>query len=209
VQRIHRTAATCPHCGFALEDADRLFGAGATRIRRLTDAAGLLRRPEREWVERELRRFGAAFPQLFLAVHTAALSDPASVRQFGFWLLNRAVFEDLGDQQTNEAGVLLVIDAESKAAGLTYGYLLDPFLSEADTFKCLSKAHPYLLEGDYRQGIGVVRRVLEKVLRRRCWQARRNPRRFERAVAPAARVSDLVQRIRFGGGPAGPGGAAA
>lgn len=204
VQRIHRTAASCPHCGFSLEDADRLFGAAGMRVRRLGDTAGLLRRVEREWVERELRRFGEQFPQLFLAVHTVALADSASLRQFGFWLLNRGVFEDAGDGRTNAAGLLLVIDAESKSACLTYGYLLDPFLGEGDTFKCLSKAHPFLLEGDYRRGIGVVGRGLARLLRWRCLQARQNPRRFARPVAgPAPRVRDLVRRIRFGNAAAG------
>ena len=200
VQRIHRSAATCPHCGFSLADADLLFGTCGPRVRCLADAAGLLRQVERVEVEHELRRFRELFPQLFLAVHTAVLPVPASLRQFGFWLLNRALFEDAGEGRPNAAGLLLVIDAESKCAGLTFGYLLDPFLGEADTFRCLARAHPFLLEGDYRRGIGVVWLGLVRLLRRRCRQARRNPRRFGPAAGAVPRGGGLVRRVWFGGG---------
>lgn len=198
VQRIHRTAEGCPHCGFTLEDADRVFGTDGLVVRRLTDAAGLLRRAERERVREALDRFARRFPQLFLAVYTGAFTEMTSLRQFGFWLLNRAAFEDTGVDQPNEAAVLLAIDAESKAASLSYGYLLDPFLDEGDTFRCLSKAHPHFLEGDYRRGIVAAARALEKVLRRRSRQARRDPERFERKVRPPQEVGDLVRRIRAG-----------
>jgi uncharacterized membrane protein YgcG len=198
VQRIHRTAESCPHCGFSLEEADRLFGADGLVVRRLTDAAGLLRRPDRERVAQVLDRFARCFPQLFFAVYTGAFTELTSLRQFGFWLLNRAAFEDIGVEQPNEAAVVLVIDAESKSASLSFGYLLDPFLDEGDTFRCLSKAHPHFLEGDYRRGIVALAATLHKVLRRRSRQARRDPERFERRVRPPQEVGDLVRRIRSG-----------
>lgn len=175
-----------------------MFGADGVVIRRLTDSAGLLRRPERQGVLEVLDRFTRRFPQLFLGVYTGAFTEMTSLRQFGFWLLNRAAFEDTGVEHPNEAAVLLVIDAESKAASLTFGYLLDPYLDEGDTFRCLSKAHPHFLEGDYRRGIVAVAGALEKVLRRRSRQARRDPERFERRVRPPQEVGDLVRRIRSG-----------
>jgi hypothetical protein len=198
VQRIHRAAALCPHCGFGIADADARFGSGEVRLRCLTDTAGILRRGERERLETRMDQFQVRFPQLFLAVYTGALGEVANMRQFGFWLLNRAAFEDVPVEKPNEAGILVTIDPESKAAGITFGYLLDPFLGESDTFECLSRAHAYWLEGRHAEGLLKLMRHLEGLLRKRCRQALRDPERFERRVRPPSHAGDLVQRIREG-----------
>jgi len=160
------------------------------------DGAGLLRRSERKRVAGEIRRFTRRFPQLFFAVRTVALEDPVNLRQFGFWLLNRAEFEDLGEEMGNEAGVLLVIDAESRAATLTWGYRVDPFLGETDTFKLLSQAHPYFLEGDWCRGIAAISRSLDKLLRRRWWKALVGMGGV--GTRHAKRRRGAVNRLRFG-----------
>ncbi|MFD0894079.1 hypothetical protein ACFQ5Q_10625 [Luteolibacter ambystomatis] len=198
VQRIHRAAAGCPHCGFTLADADAIFGADEVGLRALTDAAGLLRRDEQRRVEQAMWDFNRRFPQLFIAVHTGSFSGVANLRQFGFWLLNRGAFEDVPVDRPNEAGVLIAIDAEAKAAGITFGYLLDPFLEEEDTFLCLSRAHSYWLEGRFADGLVKAIEQLESLLKKRCRQARRNPAKFERRVARPPQVDHLVQKIRRG-----------
>ena len=191
VQQIHRAAAGCPHCGFTLADADERFGDEAVKLRRLTDAAGLFRRGERRRVEVALDRFGRRFPQLFAAVYTGSGGGSAHLRQFGFWMLNHAVFEDVPPEQPNSAGILIVLDPAAKAAAISFGYLLDPYLSQKDTFDCLSRAHAWWLEGRYCEGVVRVIAQMERVLRRRSRQARRAPDRFKRKVLPPARAEDL------------------
>lgn len=203
VQRIHRAAVSCPHCGFTLADADSKFGAEEVRIGRLTDGAGILRRGERERVAAALDRVTQRFPQVFVAIYTGALGEVSHIRQFGFWLLNRSAFEDVPVDLPNEAGILITIDPESKAAGMVFGYLLDPFLEEADTFACLSRAHAYWLEGLYADGIVRLLGHLEAVLVKRSKQARKDPEYFERKVLPPPRLGELVRRIREGHRPGG------
>lgn len=145
-----------------------------------------------------MERISQRFPQLFVAVYSGALGEVANIRQFGFWLLNRSAFEDLPAEKPNEAGILLTIDPESKAAGMVFGYLLDPFLEEADTFECLSRAHAYWLEQRYADGIVRALAHLEVILRKRSRQARRDPEHFQRRVVPPAMMGDLVRRIRSG-----------
>jgi hypothetical protein len=198
VQRIHRAAASCPHCGFTLEDADAYFGSGEVRIRSLTDSAGILRRGDRERVEAAMEKITRRFPQIFVAIYTGSLGEVANMRQFGFWLLNRSAFEDVPVDKPNEAGILITIDPESKAAGMVFGYLLDPFLDETDTFECLSRAHAYWLEGRYADGILRTLAHLDVVLRKRSRQARRDPEHFAKKVASPAQAGDLVRRIRAG-----------
>jgi hypothetical protein len=199
VQRIHRAAAACPHCGFCITDADGMFGEGEVKLRSLTDAAGIFRRNERDRIEDALDRIGELFPQLFVAVYTGGLGEMGNLRQFGFWLLNRGVFEDVPVEKPNEAGILYVIDPDSKAAGMSFGYLLDPFFEEQDSFECLSRAHAYWLEGRYAEGLVKSLDQLEKLLRKRCRQVRRDPEKYERRVATPVAVGDLVKKIRNGG----------
>lgn len=198
VQRIHRAATSCPHCGFSISDADARFGGEEVRLRCLTDSAGILRRGERRRVEAAMERFSRRFPQVFVAVYTGALGEVANLRQFGFWLLNRSAFEDVPVEKPNEAGILLTIDPESKAAGIVFGYLLDPFLDESDTFECLSRAHAYWLEGRYADGLTRAISHLEGILAKRSRHARRDPEHFQRKIMPAAMMGDLVRRIRAG-----------
>ncbi len=139
---------------------------------------------------------------MFVAVYTGSLGEMGNLRQFGFWLLNRGVFEDVPVEKPNEAGILYVIDPDSKAAGMTFGYLLDPFFEEQDTFECLSRAHAYWLEGRYAEGLVKSLDQLEKLLRKRCRQAKRDPEKFEQRVATPVAVGDLVKKIRGGGRPA-------
>ncbi|MDP3849483.1 MAG: hypothetical protein Q8Q59_03195 [Luteolibacter sp.] len=198
VQRIHRAAASCPHCGFSIADADGRFGSEEVSLRCLTDSAGILRRGDRERVEAAMARISRRFPQIFVAVYTGALGEVANIRQFGFWLLNRSAFEDLPLDKPNEAGILLTIDPESKAAGMVFGYLLDPYLEESDTFECLSRAHAHWLEEHYADGVIKALFHLEGILCKRSRQARRDPEHFQRKVLPPAMMGDLVRRIRAG-----------
>lgn len=198
VQVIHRGAGLCPHCGFGIAEMDARYGTDNVSLRRLADVAGLMKSRERTKVQAVLDDFARQFPQLFFAVYTSSGKGGGSVRQFGFWLLNRAAFEDVPVDRPNEAGILLVIDAESKSASVTWGYLLDPFLTEEDTFLCLSRAHAYWLEGRFAEGTVRMISQLGKILRKRAAQARRDPERFERKVAPPPKTGEIARRIREG-----------
>lgn len=182
-----------------MADADHMFGDGEVKLRSLTDAAGIFRRNERDKLEDAMNAFGESFPQMFIAVYSGTLGEKGNLRQFGFWLMNRGVFEDIDVKKPNEAGVLFVIDPDSKSAGITFGYLLDPFFEEHDSFDCLSRAHSYWLEGKYAEGLLKSIKHLKTILRKRSRQAQKDPERFERKVATPVAVEDLVKKIRRGG----------
>lgn len=167
-------------------------------LRCLTDGAGLLRKKEKDQLEAAMAKFGQRFPQLFLAVYTGAVGEIANLRQFGFWLLNRAAFEDVPPEKPNEAGILFTIDPETKAAGMVFGYFLDPFLEESDTFECLSRAHSYWLDGRFAEGIHKAIAQLEIILTKRVRQARYDLETFRRRVSPPPVTKDLVKKIREG-----------
>ena len=199
VQRIHRGAEQCPHCGFSMRDMEEQYGVGEVRMRRLSDAAGALRAGERRKVAKWFEQFERSFPQLFFSVYYGALDEMSNIRQFGMWLLNHGAFEDVDITRPNEGGVLLVVDLNSKTAAISFGYLLDVFLTEEDTFRILSAAHPYLLQGNHMKGLRVVMKRLSSVLIKRSRQARRNVGRFENAAGIHQQgMSDILERIRSG-----------
>ncbi|MFC4993568.1 TPM domain-containing protein [Rubritalea tangerina] len=170
---MHLSAEECPHCGLELEQLDALYDGFTIDVRKPHDAAGVLRVPERKrvakWIEKAERRF----PQLFFNVVTCSLSDEQSLRSYGFWLLNRGVFEGMPETAREDGGVLLLIDVNRKEVCVLVGYLLDAALKEEEAFDALLNGHPYLLEANYLQAIevmlaGVVRYV--KRMRRRAKQ---------------------------------------
>lgn len=182
VQRIHRSATQCPHCGFSLAEVDEIFGVQEVRLKCFTDAAGVLRKKEREQAEVILRRFQRQFPQLFFSVYFGTFKELPSLRQFGFWLLNRGAFEDVDVSRPNEGGILLSVDVGAKSAGISFGYRLQPFLDDDLTFKALSAAHPYFLQGQYLKATEMVVTRLSKILKKQSRRAKRDPERF---VPPA------------------------
>ena len=197
VQLIHRSATQCPHCGFALEDLDEQYGAGEVRMRRLSDAAGVLRMPERRKAEKWFDRFETSFPQLFFSVYYGALDEMSNIRQFGMWLLNRGAFEDVDLTRPNEGGVLLVVDVNTKTAFIAHGYLLDFYLTERDTFHILSKAHPHLLKGDHCKALKIIVTQLSMVLRKRSRRANRNPAKYQKLAGCLPREENqLLEPLR-------------
>ena len=183
-----------------MEIADRQYGGDDWQVRRLTDRAGVLRHDDRERVQLAMGRFSKKFPQLFIAVYTGRPGQIEDLRPFSFWLLNRAAFDDVPVDMPNENGVLLSIDPESRAACITYGYLLDEHLNEDKTFDCLARAHGHWLEERYADGIVRVIDRLEEVLVHASRKARR--RQKHRTIQESQVPGDSVKPLRDGHRPA-------
>jgi hypothetical protein len=195
VLNIHRGAENCPHCGFSLPLIDADFILQDLTIRAVNDRAGLMRAVERERVARAIERFCRRFPELIFCVHTAVFADVSHLRLFGFWILNNGSFADHPGRH-RESAIVLTLDVERKAAGLSYGYHLEPYLDETSTFDCLCKAHPHWLEGKHDHGVIAVIKALEVMLRRASQQAGKSPEKFAKKVMPPAGTGELASRIR-------------
>ncbi|MCH7225265.1 hypothetical protein [Haloferula sp. A504] len=176
MQAIHAGASSCPHCGFDLARSDERFSDFPRSCRLLEDRAGLIRSAERKRVMRLMSGFSARFPQLSFALHTGSGAGK-DLREFGFWLINRASFEDLPEDRDASGLVLLAIDADAHMATLCWGYRIDGHLSESDTFQILSRAHAYWVEERYGEGVERVIEQLAFVLVRRSRKARRLERK--------------------------------
>jgi uncharacterized membrane protein YgcG len=188
----------CPHCGYTLATMDEVFGGDEVLLDRVTDAADALSQTELENVNAALNKFEQRFPQLFVAIYCGALPQQTSLRQFGFWLLNRAAICDLDATRPNENGALLIIDTHGRSAALVPGYFLECYLDERDAARVLEAGRR-----DFQRGIwaGGVCRVLEKLtsrLRRRAAEAAKSPERFAPPQPPAIPTQPHFVRIREG-----------
>jgi hypothetical protein len=193
VQRIHRGAEVCPHCGFSITLAEISYGSGKIITTTFDDNAGLLRMKYRPIVQKCMQRFSLRFPQFFFALYTRSFTHKADLRQYGFWFLNRTVFSDQAAHQSNASAVLLVMDAENKHAGLSFGYMLDPYLDEGDTLACLEKAQTLWTDYQYAEGIVAVVKHLEVILIRKHRMQRKDPHQFAKMVAPPNNVGTFAK----------------
>ena len=139
---------SCPICDFALSYVDSTFGSRRVRVERLIDASKTINQDELDQLQLRLRRFEQDFPQLFFAIYIADLPASTSLRELGFWMINRAIFDS---PRSNDSAILLCINNQSLSASLSLGYIPEQFLGEDALGSILSRAEPYLAERQYGQ----------------------------------------------------------
>jgi uncharacterized membrane protein YgcG len=189
-----------------MEDVDLLFGRDDVVLTKFTDDAGVLRVKERVEIRQEMERFEKKFPQLFFSIYVSAFDEVPNLRQFGFWLLNRAAYEDVGLDRPNECGILLMVDVNGKATSMSYGYAIMPYLNEDNTFEILSAAHPFLLQSNYLKAFKTIISRTELVLKKGWRRVKKNPESLLAASGQAPKkVDNFLKRIREGNREAGKG----
>jgi uncharacterized membrane protein YgcG len=155
--------------------ADGVFGSQDIKLKKFSDVAGVFRMKEREPMRKTLEDFESKFPQLFISVYLGAFEDLSSIRQYGFWMLNRTHYVDVDPRRPNSTGILILVDVNAKSASITFGYALMPYLSEESTFEALSAGHPFFLQGDYLKALKAVIKKLEVLLVKGWRRARKDP----------------------------------
>jgi hypothetical protein len=140
--------------------ADEVFGKKDIKLKKFSDVAGVFRMKDREPMRKVLEGFETKFPQLFVSIYLGAFEDLKSLRQYGFWMLNRTHYVDVESKRPNATGILILVDVNAKSASITYGYALHPYLDESSTFAALSTGHPLFLQGDY---LGALKAVIQKL----------------------------------------------
>ncbi len=188
----------CFHCGYSLADTDGVFGPHAVLVERVTDEAGVLSSSDAARVTAAFRRFEDRFPQLFSMLYCGALPPETGLRQFGFWLLNRAAVCDLEVTRPNEHGALFVIDTHGRAVALVLGYFLECYLDARDCHRVLEAGRRAFLRGQWATGVCRALGELSFQLQRRAAQAVKNPGRFASRTPGAAPEVPKFTRIRDG-----------
>ncbi len=174
----------CPGCGLTLGVLDELYGEEDVLLERINDAGGVLDEAGRAAFTAARAALEKEFPQLFLAVFVGTLATLPTLRQFGFWLLNRGAIVGPQAETTrlNEYGLLVLADPEHCLLGVVTGYQIEPWLPEETISHVLEAARPAFP----RQPLGVaLARLVTKLarpLRHAARAARTRPPRAPRAV---------------------------
>lgn len=177
---------------------DEVFGSDDVLLERVTDAAGVLSEGDIERIELALLQFERRFPQLFAAVYCGALPQQTSLRQFGFWLLNRAAVCDLDVSRANDHGAVFVLDTHGRSAALVPGYFLECYLDERDARAVLEAGRREFHRGQWAAGICRALRELTSRLRRRAAEAAKSPARFAPPRPPVEPATPQFVRLRDG-----------
>ena len=157
---VDHEALTCYSCGYSIADAEEIFGRNFVRMNRLNDAAHCLRKTDRDEVEEVLEMLEFRFPQLLFCCYLGALDKKMKLNELGFWLLNHAEIAGADFARPNENAVLVLIDVNSKQAGISLGYFMETLLSEEEAYRALLASPPLLLNGSYGMALsGIFRRV--------------------------------------------------
>ena len=151
--RLDAPAALCPTCKFTLRRLDTTFGTVPLHSRYLTDRASSLTVGEVRRLRKLLERFEKKFPQSVFSVFVTDLPAGVNVREFAFWLANRAHFGSVEAVGGENFDLLLVIEADTRNAALTVGYGLEKFILEDDLNVALTAALPALRNRELERGI--------------------------------------------------------
>ena len=161
--------------------AKAMFGFEDVHFARLSDTAQCLSGDEQIAIVELLDRLETRFPEVFFGVCFVTLPEQASLREFGFWLLNHAAVIDGEPQRTNENGAILTVDLTSRAAGFSLGYVLERFVTEADLYACLYEAQSLFARLQYGAAVERTMTFFGDALAWRINEAIRDPEAFARA----------------------------
>lgn len=165
----------CPECRLTLQKLDLKFGLVPRHSRYLSDRAGKLDLGDMEEVREQLRLFERKFPQVLLSVFVTDLPAGTSVREYAFWLANRARFTPIQKSAAENFDMLLVIDLIGNNAALIVSYGLEKFLAETDLDEALTELANGMRGGSVPDGIRACLKLLTKRVRQRTIAARRAP----------------------------------
>ena len=161
-------ASACSKCKFTLGQLDAKFGTVPLHTRYVTDRAQSLTLEELNRLRDLLYRFENKFPQLLFSVFVTDLPGDTSIREFTFWLANRAQFSSADAEGAGNFDLLLVIEPTRPSAALTVGYGLETYLSEDDLQAALSRAQSALVNDQIEVAIRLCLEETTRLLRIAC-----------------------------------------
>ena len=193
VQTVHELEDICTHCGFALAVPDGMMGADPVLLERVTDAARVLKPGEIPRILAGLDAFETRFPQLFAVVYFGALPAQTNLRQFGFWLLNRAAVNSADFSRPNENGILIVVDTSGRTVAVVAGYLVERYLEESAVMTALQESRSAFGRSDWPAAVESIIAHLATHLAHQARAAEKDPGKFQKPIAPGILPAELIR----------------
>ena len=149
-------SVTCHSCGLSLERVTKLFGVAPTGTGGILDQAEILSAADKRSIRSSANELSIRFPQTYLTIATARLSEGTSLGAFAFWIFNQGGIVREIDRGANNYEILLSIDVAGGRCSLMVGYGLEGLISESALEALIAAAQPLFAEGRFATGIGVV-----------------------------------------------------
>lgn len=136
-----------------MQRLDSKFGFVPAHSRFLTDRTGQLPLDEMNQLRAVLRLFQTKFPQSLFSIFITELPRGTSVTEYAFWMANRAKFSSGEKINEENFNLLLLVDLPGRAAALTVGYGLEPYVSEQDLKSILDDFANGVRDGNLAAGL--------------------------------------------------------
>lgn len=157
----------CPFCSFTAMKCVSKFPYTPPPLTRFMDPQGRLSARDCKVASKKIDLLEKRLPQVRLFICITSLEKNTDVREFGFWLFNRAKPEIVMEPDARTHGILLMVDRSSRAASLTVGYGLDTFIDDVLLVRALKESERALKEGRYGEAFAKLAAKLLDVLRER------------------------------------------
>ena len=197
ISEIAYGALMCGGCGFSILDQESLLGNDAVCLARVTNANQAFSEADLARLDAALDQFEQQFPQLFFAVYSAALPSSMRLREFAFWLLNRAAIPSLEITRPNENGCLLILEETSGEVAMVVGYLLECYFPETALQKILRSGKRAWSRGKLVEGVLSVIRCFTEAIVLKSLAAEKNPDQFRPVIHPEPPMPEF-QRLHDG-----------
>ena len=154
----------CPSCKLTLQALDIKFGAVPRHSMYFTDRTDRVPMRDMAAARQTLELFHRRFPQCLFSIFVADLQRGTSVREYAFWLANKARFSSVEHVHGENFNLLLVVDLSGRAAALTAGYGLEEHVREEDLQAALEAFTREMRNGSMPAGVQTcVDRVAERL----------------------------------------------
>jgi uncharacterized membrane protein YgcG len=115
----------------------------------LSDVCKLLSRFDSRRATAASQALTRRFPQIELSIVVTALGEDIRLKEYVFWLFNRAGLSSAVERGGKNRHILLLINVQNRKAVAMIGYGLEPFVAERHLQSCLVAADAALKRGEF------------------------------------------------------------
>lgn len=141
----------CPSCEFSLLHLDKLMGPPPALTSHASDLTDTLSMSELTRINTKLSRYQKRFPQCRFTVVFVNSPKKVNLPLLTFWGHNRWGLSHVMKKGGDCLLILLVIDIQAKAACVSVGYGLEPWLKDDLLNYWLESIQPHLQEGKWAE----------------------------------------------------------
>ncbi|MEZ5303895.1 MAG: TPM domain-containing protein [Verrucomicrobiales bacterium] len=166
---IQEYTAECPQCGLSLEKLYRRYGPPAQALLNpVADLTGQVPPKELRRIENAAKALEQRFPQITFRVAIIDADPEMPLPVTGCWLLNSRGIASEMERGGRNRQILFLVDPDTRRAGFTIGYGLEPFIPVSALEKAAGAGCADFSQDQFCEGICAALQALGDQLAERC-----------------------------------------